>query len=46
MLQVDPYICGHMGHFKTSCGFTFSHVIQENIKGKGCEGNGMGPGIM
>ena len=44
--EVDPYICGHRGHFQTSCGFTFSTCINMNIKGEGCEGNGDGPGIM
>ena len=23
--QTDPYICGHSGHFLSSCGETFSH---------------------
>ena len=39
--EVDPYICGHRGHFKTSCGFTFSHCIEKNIAGEGCEGPGV-----
>ena len=44
--KADPYICGHRGHFQTSCGFTFSHYIEKNLAGENCEGNGMGPGIM
>ena len=44
--EADPYICGHRGHFQTSCGFTFSHYIEKNLAGENCEGNGMGPGIM
>ena len=44
--EADPYICGHSGHFQTSCGFTFSHYIEKNLAGENCEGNGMGPGIL
>ena len=46
LVQADPYICGHKGHFQTSCGLTFSkcYELYDTI-GK-CEGNGMGPGIM
>ena len=45
--QADPYICGHRGHFVTSCGLTFSHVINSTINGDGqYDGPGMGPGIM
>ena len=44
--EADPYICGHRGHFKTSCGFTFSECIEKNVAGEGCEGDGGGPGIM
>ena len=25
--QVDPYICGHRGHFSTSCGIKFSQYF-------------------
>ena len=43
----DPYICGHRGHFVTSCGLTFSHVIDSAINDGGqYQGAGMGPGIM
>ena len=42
----DAYICGHRGHFQTSCGFTFSHYIEKNVAGQNCEGNGMGEGIL
>ena len=45
--QTDPYICGHRGHFVTSCGLTFSHVINSTVNGDGqYQGAGMGPGIM
>ena len=44
--QTDPYICGHRGHFQTSCGLTFSHVIQTFLSGGAYSGSGMGPGIM
>jgi len=43
--KADPYICGHRGHFMTSCGFTFSHIIEQNLAGDGVQGSGMGPGI-
>ena len=43
--QADPYICGHRGHFLTSCGFTFSHIIEQNLAGNVVQGTGMGPGI-
>ena len=29
----------------TSCGFTFSHIIEQNLAGDGVQGSGMGPGI-
>ena len=46
VVQADPYICGHKGHFQTSCGLTFSKCYELfDTIGK-CEGNGMGPGIM
>merc|ERR1712184_82033 len=32
---VDPNICGHKGHFKTSCGLTFSHVYDSVLNGDG-----------
>ena len=35
MFQVDPFICGHKGHFKTSCGLTFSHVYDSVLNGDG-----------
>ena len=44
--QTDPYICGHSGHFLSSCGHTFSHCIGLNVAGEKWEGDGMGPGIM
>ena len=44
--QADPYICGHSGHFFTSCGLTFSHCIGRNVAGEACVGDGMGTGIM
>ena len=45
--EADPYICGHRGHFLTSCGLTFSHVIHSAINEEGqYHGPGMGPGIM
>ena len=44
--QADPYICGHAGHSKTSCGFTFSHCIEKNVAGEKCEGDGIGEGIL
>jgi len=43
---VDPYICGHKGHFQTSCGLTFSKCYEQYDTIGKCEGNGMGPGIM
>ena len=45
--EADPYICGHRGHFVTSCGLTFSHVINSAINDGGqYQGPGMGPGII
>ena len=44
--QTDPYICGHSGHFLSSCGQTISHCIGLYMAGKTCAGEGMGPGIM
>jgi len=42
--QVDPTICGHRGHFTTSCAFSFSFCINNSINGnRGCVGNGPGP---
>ena len=41
-VQVDPTLCGHRGHFLTSCGLTISHCVQENREGRGCQGDGMG----
>ena len=44
--EADAYICGHRGHFQTSCGLTFSHVINTFLSGGKYSGAGMGPGIM
>ena len=44
--QADPYICGHRGHVGTSCGLTFSYVINTFLSGGKYSGDGMGPGIM
>ena len=44
--EADTYICGHRGHFVTSCGLTFSHVINTFLSGGHYSGAGMGPGIM
>ena len=44
--EADTYICGHRGHFQTSCGLTFSHVINTFLSGGHYSGAGMGPGIM
>ena len=40
--EVDPTLCGHRGHFLTSCGLTISHCVQANREGRGCQGDGMG----
>jgi hypothetical protein len=41
----DPTICGHKGHFQTSCGLTFSKCYELfNTEGM-CRGTGMGPGF-
>ena len=37
MVQADPYICGHKGHFQTSCGLTFSKCYELFIS----EGTGL-----
>jgi len=42
---VDPTICGHKGHFQTSCGLTFSKCYEMYDTTGMCSGNGMGPGI-
>ena len=44
--EVDPYICGHGGHFRSSCGQTFKGCIETFVAGGQCKGNGIGPGIM
>ena len=45
--DTDPYICGHRGHFLTSCGFKFSEMIQRNLDGEeNVQGPGSGPGMM
>ena len=44
--EADAYICGHRGHFQTSCGLTFSHVLETFLSGGHYSGPGMGPGIM
>ena len=41
-IQVDPTVCGHNGHFQTSCGNTFSKCLTSNRAGQACEGKGMG----
>ena len=40
--QVDPTICGHKGHFTTSCAFTFSYCVNQFIAGEACIGHGLG----
>ena len=42
-VQADPYICGHGGHFETSCGNTFSYCIEKNLNGERCVGAGNRP---
>ena len=42
LAQVDPTVCGHNGHHRTSCGNTFSQCLSSNRAGKACEGSGMG----
>merc|ERR1711874_58763 len=44
--ETDPYICGHTGHFFSSCGQTMARCIAMNVAGKACVGDGVGPGIM
>ena len=44
--EADPYICGHGGHFRSSCGQTFNGCTETFLAGGKCEGYGIGPGIM
>jgi len=42
--QVDPTMCGHRGHFTTSCAFSIKWCINKSINGaKSCIGAGPGP---
>ena len=40
--QVDPYICGHFGHFTTSCGLRMSSCFDKFYGGGACTGRGEG----
>ena len=40
--QVDPYICGHFGHFTTSCGLRMSSCFDKFYSGGECLGRGEG----
>ena len=44
--QVDPTLCGHVGHAARSCGLTFSYCVQDMLQGGKCSGLGMGPAFI
>ena len=46
LAQVDPTLCGHVGHAARSCGLTFSYCVQDMLAGGKCSGRGMGPAFI
>merc|ERR1711892_320682 len=41
----DPFICGHLGHFTSSCGVRYSTCLNMYKSGGKCVSRGEGPGL-
>jgi len=41
----DPFICGHLGHFTSSCGVKYSTCLNMYKSGGKCVSRGEGPGL-